>query len=109
MQVGSVGAGTGATVGKWRGREHAPARRARRRDRRATATSSSSALVAVNACGDIDDGSEPTGRRRHPTVAVRSAAFENTTIGVIATNAALDKVGLPRSSPRAATTAWPGR
>ena len=53
-----------------------------------------SALVAVNAVGDIDDGSEPDWPPPPPDVFGADAlAFENTTIGVVATNAALDKVG----------------
>ena len=58
VQVGRIGAGTGATIGKWRGREHA------RPGGLGSATVRDgdlvvSALVAVNAVGDIDDGSEP--------------------------------------------------
>jgi L-aminopeptidase/D-esterase-like protein len=82
---GAVGAGTGATVAKWRGREHA------RPGGVGTATQRDgelvvSALVAVNAFGDRLGAADPG--------AVDAAgAFTNTTIGVIATNATLDKVG----------------
>ena len=88
IAVGSVGAGTGATVGKHRGREHA------RPGGLGTATERDgelvvAALMAVNAFGDI------VGRGGTATTdATRAAeAFTNTTIGVVATNARLDKVG----------------
>ena len=85
--VGAVGAGAGARVDKWRGAEHAkPAGIG-------TATARDgdlvvAAVMAVNAFGavtadDVDD-LPPAGA---------GEPFENTTIGVIATNAALDKVG----------------
>lgn len=83
--TGAVGAGTGATIGKWRGRDQA----------RPGGIGSASvrdgdvvvgALVVVNAFGDIRPGDG--GELRVPAVA---PAFENTTIGVIATNAALAK------------------
>ena len=64
----------------------------------ATASSSSSALIALNAVGDIDDGSEPSWPPPPPEGVFGAAggvfgAGENTTIGVVATNASLDKVG----------------
>lgn len=86
FEVGRVGAGTGATVRKWTGR---------REDVRpggiGTATVRDgevvvSALFAVNAVGDAPDGS-----LRVPALPERFA--ENTTIGVVATNAGLDKTG----------------
>jgi L-aminopeptidase/D-esterase-like protein len=98
VALGLVGAGTGTTMGKWRGPGHA---------RPGGLGSASvgdgdvvvSALVAVNAAGDIDDGSVPFGEidlsslRRAPAQAYRESGMTNTTIGVIATNAHLDKVG----------------
>ena len=89
-EIGAVGAGTGATFGKWRGRELA------KPGGLAAATSRDgdvvvSALVVVNAWGDLDDGTEPTWPVLAPTAAEQ--AFQNTTIGVIVTNARLDKVG----------------
>ena len=91
---GRVGAGAGATIGKWRGvHEARPGGLgvAVVRSGEVTVT----AVVAVNAAGDIDDGSVAAdivaGRFVPPTVA--ESSFENTTIGVLWTNAAADKVG----------------
>jgi L-aminopeptidase/D-esterase-like protein len=101
---GSVGAGTGATVGKWRGMEY------RMKGGLGTATIRSgeivvSALAVVNAVGDVigEDGSILAGARdergfigeRDP---LRTFAHEmvrqhtNTTLVVVATNARLQKV-----------------
>jgi L-aminopeptidase/D-esterase-like protein len=104
--VGLVGAGTGATVGKWRGSEAAT------RGGLGAATLRSgevivSALVAVNAVGMIDDGTsvgdpgppartdldESRDRGAAGTGAPESGGREATTIGLVATNARLDKVG----------------
>lgn len=88
--VGAVGAGTGATVGKWRGPEHA------RAGGLGTATEREadlvvSALVAVNAWGDVLGAGSDS---RSPLPEPRAAEVgENTTIGVIVTNARLDKIG----------------
>lgn len=92
--VGRVGAGTGATTGKWRGADHATpggfgAGNVTRGDLRVTA------MVAVNSVGDVG----PIGREAADTVADgsfddwpdRGDVFANTTIGVVVTNAALDK------------------
>lgn len=88
VDTGAVGAGTGATVAKWRGREHA---------RPGGVGSAScrdgdlvvSALVAVNAFGDVRDSGD---EREVVAAAVDAAgAFEHTTIGVVATNATLSK------------------
>ena len=88
--VGLVGAGTGATVGKWGGRSTAlPG---------GLGTASVrvgdllvSALIAVNAFGFIDDGTSTAdiGAPRFDTPV--ESSFGNTTIGVIATNAIADK------------------
>ena len=97
VEVGRVGAGAGATVHKWVAPDD------RRPGGLGTATVIQddvvvAALVAVNASGTIDDGTL-TGssvdlsslRGRDPF-----AGPANTTIGVIATNAALDKVACRR-------------
>ncbi|HEX2062954.1 MAG TPA: P1 family peptidase, partial [Acidimicrobiales bacterium] len=87
VATGRVGAGTGATVSQWRGREGA----------RPGGVGSASAaegdlvvgaLLAVNAFGDV---AEP-GRPPRPPPGDTPAWFSGTTIGVVATNAALDKV-----------------
>jgi L-aminopeptidase/D-esterase-like protein len=88
--VGQVGAGTGAAVDKWRGLDHA----------RAGGIGSAAqcdgelvvgALLAVNAFGGV---LEP-GAARPPVsdLIVAGGPVEHTTIGVVATNAALDKAG----------------
>lgn len=105
--VGTVGAGTGATTAKWLGPD------AHQAGGIGTATCRDgelvvSALVAVNAYGTIEQG--PEGRQDlsqlgapvypdkadEPDGAWSDGGFENTTIGVVVTNAALDKVGCQR-------------
>jgi L-aminopeptidase/D-esterase-like protein len=93
--VGLVGAGCGATIGKWGG----PATTEPGGIGTATVRSGDvvvSALIAVNALGWIDDGStvaDPGPRWSPPEVDPEAALFGNTTIGVAVTNAVLDKVG----------------
>jgi L-aminopeptidase/D-esterase-like protein len=95
-EIGRIGAGTGATAGKWRGREHATPGglgvASVRRDDLVVA-----AIVAVNPAGDIDDGVAATeiarGTFSWPEPVEPLAPTENTTIGVIVTNARIDKVG----------------
>lgn len=87
---GRVGAGTGATIGKWRGRQAA-----RPAGIGSAAVSSGelvvAALVVANALG------EPRGARRDgPRVPVGADGIgeqEATTIGVVVTNAIVDKAG----------------
>jgi L-aminopeptidase/D-esterase-like protein len=95
VALGAVGAGTGATTGTWRG--------TRRPGGLAGATLRAgdlvvSTLVAVNGFGDVDpDGGGAERAAAH--LAATGGAFgaeallQNTTIGVVATNARLDKVG----------------
>lgn len=89
--IGRVGAGTGATVGKWD--DPAEAEPAgigvARIEQDGVAVL---ALVVVNAAGWIDDGSEVRPRSS-------GASFgANTTIGLVLTDAALDKVGCLRAA-----------
>lgn len=91
-RTGRVGAGAGATVGKWRGPDH----RTSGGLGQVTVTSGDvhvTALIAVNAIGDIDDGQTVAqvlaGTYTEPVV---EETAENTTIGVIWTNARLTKV-----------------
>jgi L-aminopeptidase/D-esterase-like protein len=95
-ELGPVGAGAGATVGKWRGADQAVDAGlvgAVVRDGPLVVA----CLVAVNAWGDVVG----SGRWDEPEPAITSGtdpassdAFTNTTIGVVATNGALDKIGL---------------
>jgi L-aminopeptidase/D-esterase-like protein len=87
VEVGRVGAGTGATIDKWRGREH------KRPAGLGTATERDGdlvvgALAVVNAFGDLRP---PAGPRPDAAAIEPAAAFENTTIAVIATNATFGK------------------
>jgi len=104
VELGRVGAGTGATVDKWAG----PDRRRPGGLCAATLVEDDvvvAALVAVNASGSIDDGtmtgaeldlSSLRGRDPFADPTSHPPADPDTTIGVIATNAALDKVGCRR-------------
>jgi L-aminopeptidase/D-esterase-like protein len=93
VETGAVGAGTGATVNKWRGAEY----------RRAAGLGSVSirhgelvvaALVALNAFGDVDDrGVDVSMASMDAFDEAVAAGFGNTTLGVVATNARLDKAG----------------
>jgi L-aminopeptidase/D-esterase-like protein len=81
--VGAVGAGTGATVGKWSGSPR-PAGIGTASIRQGDLAVA--ALFAVNAYGDLA-GAPP------PAEWAAGSPFTNTTIGVVATTASLDKVG----------------
>lgn len=95
VPLGRVGAGTGATVGKWRGWEAARpgglVGAVRRHGDLVVAC-----LVAVNALGDPIDGADP-GVEVDGLLAAGwlggdpPSPFGNTTIGVVATNADLTK------------------
>lgn len=87
FEVGLVGAGTGATIGKLGGNltHRRPGGLGTATERRGDLVVS--ALMVVNAAGYLRDGSDP------PTeLHVPDSGIENTTIGVIVTNARLDKV-----------------
>ena len=85
VDVGRIGAGVGTTVGKWDdpGDATPGGTVAARVESDGVAVV---ALLAVNAAGWIDDGSE------HRPHAAQSTFGSNTTIGVILTDASLDKV-----------------
>ncbi|MGI9612659.1 MAG: P1 family peptidase [Acidimicrobiales bacterium] len=96
--TGVVGAGTGATVAKWLGPD------AVEPGGLVTASIRSgdlvvAALVAVNAVGAVDDGTtvDDPGPPAKATDELDAEATggerTNTTIGIVATNASLDKVG----------------
>jgi L-aminopeptidase/D-esterase-like protein len=82
---GRVGAGAGATVGKWRGAPRASGiGGASLRDGELVVA----ALAVVNAFGDaFEPGSPQPGRRQ-----IEPFAMENTTLVVVATNATLSKL-----------------
>lgn len=94
VETGRVGAGTGATVAKWRGPEH------RRPGALVGAAIEAdgglvvAALVAVNAFGE--PGASPRDVAHGSTAGsdlTEASPGTNTTIGVVVTNARLDKVG----------------
>jgi L-aminopeptidase/D-esterase-like protein len=97
VATGAVGAGTGATVAKWRGPDHVQPGGIATATLRAGEVVAA-ALVAVNAYGSIDDGTTAA----DPGPPFRPAAHTvddagrgdggNTTIGVVATNAVLSKL-----------------
>jgi L-aminopeptidase/D-esterase-like protein len=84
--LGAVGAGTGATLDKWRGGE-APVPGGIGSTVERDGPLVVGALVAVNAFGGLAGG------ERRPWPSEPARRFEHTTIGVVATNATLDKVG----------------
>lgn len=93
---GPVGAGTGATVGTWRGREQArPGGLGIAAATRGDVTAV--AVLAVNAAGDPDDGSasaavaDGTFAGWPDVEATPFGGRQHTTIGVVATNAELTK------------------
>lgn len=90
FDVGPVGAGAGCTVAKWRGSDHVrPGGLGAAVERDGDLVVS--ALFAVNAFGDV---AEPGERPPLPPIGAASPAVgENTTIGVVLTNARLDKTG----------------
>lgn len=103
VESGLKGAGTGATVAKWRGFEH------RRPGGLGSALKSAGdasvgALVVVNAVGDIHtlEGESLTGGDVEPgPPALTPEAFTNTTLVVLATDAALSRLQLFRLVVRA--------
>ncbi|MDQ1412723.1 MAG: hypothetical protein QOE07_1311 [Acidimicrobiaceae bacterium] len=91
VAMGQVGAGTGATIGKWRGRDHVkPGGIGSASVRHGDLVVA--ALMAVNAFGDLRTG-EPRAPMDIGGADPANPSHLNTTIGVVATNATLDKVG----------------
>lgn len=96
VQCGSVGAGTGATVAKWRGLEHL--------EKGGVGSACASVgpagvgvLAAVNAVGDIFTvrGDPITGGDHVPGgPGIMPSAFSNTTLIVVATDAKLSRIEL---------------
>jgi L-aminopeptidase/D-esterase-like protein len=81
VEAGAVGAGAGATVGRWRG-EARPGGLGGGLERDGELLVG--ALVAVNAFGDLRGGERPPPH-------VETAPFESTTLAVVACNARLSK------------------
>lgn len=95
VELGRIGAGAGCTVGMWRGPENArPGGLVAASVRHGDVVVA--ALLALNAFGEVDDGAISmgidTGSGAELDDALRSG-FGNTVIGVVATNARLDKTG----------------
>ena len=88
-EVGTVGAGTGATVGGWRGLDQArPAGIGSASERQGDLVVG--ALAVVNAFGDV----RALEREQADLGALQALPFPgNTTLAVVATNARLDKTG----------------
>lgn len=93
-EVGGVGVGTGCTTGKWLGDDHV-------RDGGVVASSTRigdvvvAALVAVNAAGSVgfDTASLGDGTDMPAGMGDDVRPFGNTTVGVVVTDARLDKAG----------------
>jgi L-aminopeptidase/D-esterase-like protein len=105
VQQGRVGAGTGATAAKWRGLEHSRPGGLGSAVRGA-GEATVGALVAVNAVGDVFSVSGAAltgGSHEPPPPALVPQAFvsENTTLVVVATDGALDRIELTRLVVRA--------
>ncbi len=97
VEEGSIGAGTGATVAKWRGFEGAVKSGVGTASRRLDDGTVVGALVAVNAVGSIYDPA--TGQAVvEPRSGVGSGPLlgVNTTLAVVATTALLDKAAVNR-------------
>ncbi len=103
VEMGNVGAGTGATVAGWRGPQH------RRKGGLGSAAlglgeAVIGALAVVNAVGDVFtlEGEPLTGGPPVPALGAEAVeAGTNTTLVVVATDAALDRVSLQRLCVRA--------
>ena len=95
VETGPIGAGTGARLGVWRGLANVRAGGVTE----AAFTSGElvvSALVVVNAFGEIDRDGSALGAyaaAHTPQGTDVPSLFTNTTIGLVATNARLDKLG----------------
>ncbi|MFG1606943.1 P1 family peptidase [Actinoplanes sp. NPDC049265] len=83
LASGRVGAGTGATIGKWRGRRDPGGVGVAIRDAGPVQVA---ALIAVNAWGDVTDRPGVP-----PSAPARGFEMQNTTIGVVLTTAVLSK------------------
>ena len=92
VPLGAVGAATGATVGGWRGREHSRPGWIGSATRR-TGDLIVAALVAVNAFGEVDGPDDAVVASADDALSPGGGAFAHTTLGLVASNATLDKAG----------------
>ena len=102
---GKVGAGTGATAAKWRGLEHVRPGGLGSATRRA-GDATVGAVVAVSSIGDVFSvtGEPLTGGPHEPgppALVPEAFAADNTTLVVVATDAAFNRIGLTRLVIRA--------
>lgn len=99
VEQGRVGAGTGATAAKWRGFEHIRPGGLGSATRPA-GDATVGAIVAVNAIGDVFtvEGEPLTGGAHEPgpPAMIPQAFTNNTTLVVVATDAAFDRIELRR-------------
>ena len=103
VELGRVGAGTGATVSKWRGPESVAPGGVGSAVHRVDSVAVG-ALVVLNAIGDVFslDGRSLTGGEPEPgPPAFQTTAASNTTLVVLATEAQLTRVELSRLVVRA--------
>lgn len=96
IELGRVGAGTGATIAKWRGREHARPGGVGGAVLEHNGLSVA-AVIVVNAFGDLRDPDAPP-RIPPEALAPTAAAFGNTTVGAVVTNATLSKSECQRAA-----------
>jgi L-aminopeptidase/D-esterase-like protein len=103
VAMGSIGAGTGASVGKLAGIEHATASGIGSSSVR-VGDAAVGALVALNAVGDVYSlsGQRLTGSKETDQLARQNMGFaQNTTLVAIATDAVLDRNEMRRMAVRA--------
>ena len=101
--LGSVGAGTGATVGKLAGIEHATRSGIGSASAR-VGDATVGALVALNAVGDVYslEGVRLTGSEETDTLVLESLGFaQNTTLVAVATDAIVERAEMRRMAIRA--------
>lgn len=92
VELGRVGAGTGATTGKWRGPDNVrPGGITSATVRLGELTVSS--LVVVNSFGEVRRPGSRSGPGSDEQTVTVTPPLTNTTIGLVATNARLDKLG----------------
>jgi L-aminopeptidase/D-esterase-like protein len=126
IEVGSVGAGTGATIAKTAGRDHALKGGIGTASELLDSGVVVAAMVALNAVGGVRDPrtaeqlAAPRGKRRQfqdldelvrAAPAIAPTPGENTTLAVVATNARLNKTQVNRMATVAhdgfGSTIWP--